>query len=63
MRVAKSASVLLGVGLFCIPIYVRAQYKEIDSLASNIATQIPTAPNKTVAVADAFWTCKVMRRN
>ncbi len=54
MRVAKSASVLLGVGLFCIPIYVRAQYKEIDSLASNIATQIPTAPNKTVAVADAF---------
>jgi TolB-like protein len=49
---AKSSLAVLGMSLFCIAPSAFGQYKEIEALASNIAGQIPTAPNKTVAVVD-----------
>jgi TolB-like protein len=50
MQLSKSCLFMLGVGLFCIAPSAIGQYKEIDALASNIASQIPTASSQTVAV-------------
>ncbi len=52
MRVPNVTS-SLAIALLIIPVYLDAQYRDIDSLASSLGQSLSlNAPNKTVAVVD-----------